>query len=261
MCDESSLGMFIASVPEGKTIEDTSIYTVGVQFDPNAQPGQIGGDADNKESSEPEQPLSDGQVPNDTTEPSQDPPLDVNFEEWQAAETGRRRRPQRRWKLEDWQTTPDNEDDSNKESSNLSSSDDSPTGNEGEPIMDSPIDESDDSQDELPIRPSRPTDETEPAARPMPPSTPTQTFDSPPVSKIPIYTSSIEYRVPKTGYYCVGVVPVTTVNGRRSSGKLQIRQDPTHASYSGSVLFRNEFEGELPAADYPKIGVSQSVRH
>jgi hypothetical protein len=29
-----------------------------------------------------------------------------------------------------------------------------------------------------------------------------------------------------------------------------------HASYSGTVIFRNVFVGELPAAEYPKINVS-----
>jgi hypothetical protein len=54
-----------------------------------------------------------------------------------------------------------------------------------------------------------------------------------------------------------GVVPVTLVNSkkRESSPALIERQSTTHAEYSGSVLFRNQFVGELPAAEYPKIGV------
>lgn len=45
-----------------------------------------------------------------------------------------------------------------------------------------------------------------------------------------------------------GVVPVTLVNAKKRSAE--------HAEYAGSVLFKNVFEGELPAAEYPKIGVS-----
>ncbi|RXK39801.1 major facilitator protein [Tremella mesenterica] len=89
------------------------------------------------------------------------------------------------------------------------------------------------------------------------------------------YTGPIEYTVPKTGYYCVGIVPVTLVGGRsipidkpqqriRDNTKRStdgthhlVRDDmnprQTHAEYSGTVLFRNTFEGELPAVEYPKI--------
>ncbi|WWC69036.1 uncharacterized protein I206_102972 [Kwoniella pini CBS 10737] len=71
-------------------------------------------------------------------------------------------------------------------------------------------------------------------------------------SGVQIYTGPITYQVPKTGYYCVGIVPVTLVNSR-SDSSLESRQSPTHAEYSGLVLFRNTFEGELPAVEYPKI--------
>ncbi|ORX36229.1 lung seven transmembrane receptor-domain-containing protein [Kockovaella imperatae] len=63
------------------------------------------------------------------------------------------------------------------------------------------------------------------------------------------YTGTIEYPVRKTGYYCVGVVPVTLLNSRDISS----RQDATHAEYSGLVTFQNTFEGQLPAVEYPKI--------
>ncbi|WWD16902.1 hypothetical protein CI109_101334 [Kwoniella shandongensis] len=68
---------------------------------------------------------------------------------------------------------------------------------------------------------------------------------------VPIYSAPINYAVPKTGYYCVGIVPVTLVNSR-SDIPLTARQ-ATHAEYSGLVLFKNTFEGELPAVEYPKI--------
>jgi len=111
-------------------------------------------------------------------------------------------------------------------------------------------------------------------------SKPDQTFKSRP-GVIPLYDGSIIYNVPKTGYYCVGmyreivpaikealadrapdsctgVVPVTLVNSKKRSierSDFLPRQEATHASYSGSVLFKNTFEGQLPAAEYPKIGV------
>lgn len=72
-----------------------------------------------------------------------------------------------------------------------------------------------------------------------------------PVS-VPVFSAPITYAVPKTGYYCVGIVPVTLVNSRDSVRERQA----THAEYSGMVLFRNNFAGELPAVEYPKIHVS-----
>ncbi|KIR28122.1 major facilitator protein [Cryptococcus deuterogattii 99/473] len=66
---------------------------------------------------------------------------------------------------------------------------------------------------------------------------------------VPVYSAPITYAVPKTGYYCVGIVPVTLVNSRDD---VQERR-ATHAEYSGMVLFRNNFAGELPAVEYPKI--------
>lgn len=86
---------------------------------------------------------------------------------------------------------------------------------------------------------------------------------------VPTYNSPLQYAVPKTGYYCVGklnrlcvlrvseklmagIVPVTLVNERSTD----IASRQTHAEYSGMVLFKNTFDGELPAVEYPKIGVS-----
>ncbi|KAJ8597616.1 hypothetical protein M405DRAFT_876881 [Rhizopogon salebrosus TDB-379] len=64
------------------------------------------------------------------------------------------------------------------------------------------------------------------------------------------YTQPIQYQVRKTGYYCVAIVPVTVMNPAA-------RQEPTdvpyHPTYNGVVLFRNTFDGELPATDYPKV--------
>ncbi|KAJ9115409.1 hypothetical protein QFC22_005166 [Naganishia vaughanmartiniae] len=77
-------------------------------------------------------------------------------------------------------------------------------------------------------------------------------------ASVPVYNGAITYAVPKTGYYCVGVVPVTLVNSRKRSSlpaaSALARRQAEHAQYAGSVVFRNTFKGELPAAEYPKIG-------
>lgn len=71
------------------------------------------------------------------------------------------------------------------------------------------------------------------------------------------YTTPIHRHVTKTGYYCIGVVPVTLI-GSRDLSALDVRA-ATHANFSGVVTFRNQFDGELPAVEYPKIGVSKSL--
>lgn len=53
------------------------------------------------------------------------------------------------------------------------------------------------------------------------------------------------YPVPRTGFYCVGTVPVL-VEGT----------DEESTAYSGVVDFENVFGGRLAAAEYPKIAVS-----
>ncbi|KAF8922087.1 protein PTM1 [Mucidula mucida] len=66
-----------------------------------------------------------------------------------------------------------------------------------------------------------------------------------------VYDGPIQYTVKKTGYYCVAIVPVTVQTSQNA-----IRADTDvsyHPSYHGKVLFRNKFDGQLPAADYPKV--------
>ncbi|KAJ7619220.1 lung seven transmembrane receptor-domain-containing protein [Mycena polygramma] len=55
------------------------------------------------------------------------------------------------------------------------------------------------------------------------------------------YSEPIHYLVRKTGYYCVAMVPVT------------LQRDEGHATYKGLVFFQNQFNGMLPATDYPKV--------
>lgn len=87
------------------------------------------------------------------------------------------------------------------------------------------------------------------------------------------YAQPIHYHLNKTGYYCVGeacfdkdpllkltgtchlgAIPVTVLHQGETGGA-----NHTHASFSGTVLFRNEFWGQLSAADYPKINVSHAL--
>ncbi|KAJ7361540.1 lung seven transmembrane receptor-domain-containing protein [Mycena albidolilacea] len=55
------------------------------------------------------------------------------------------------------------------------------------------------------------------------------------------YSQPIHYLVRKTGYYCVAMIPVT------------LHRDEGHATYKGLVFFQNQFDGMLPATDYPKV--------
>ncbi|KAF9015617.1 lung seven transmembrane receptor-domain-containing protein [Cyathus striatus] len=67
------------------------------------------------------------------------------------------------------------------------------------------------------------------------------------------YNGPIHYIVRKTGYYCVAVIPVTV----QQTSNLRAESDvPYHPSYKGLVLFRNKFDGQLPATDYPKVTVT-----
>lgn len=64
------------------------------------------------------------------------------------------------------------------------------------------------------------------------------------------YTQPIQYQVRKKGYYCVAIVPVTVLNPTARQAPTDV---PFHPTYNGVVLFRNTFDGMLPATDYPKV--------
>lgn len=53
------------------------------------------------------------------------------------------------------------------------------------------------------------------------------------------------YNVTKTGYYCVGAVPLTV--------GLPSVSNSTFSTYTGVVAFENVFKGNLPAGEYPKV--------
>jgi hypothetical protein len=63
-------------------------------------------------------------------------------------------------------------------------------------------------------------------------------------------TGPYRYQVAKTGYYCVGAVPLTLDAGSATRNS---------TAYTGVVDFVNVFDGHLPAAEYPKVGVSDPV--
>ncbi|KAG8219491.1 lung seven transmembrane receptor-domain-containing protein [Butyriboletus roseoflavus] len=65
------------------------------------------------------------------------------------------------------------------------------------------------------------------------------------------YTSPIQYQVRKTGYYCIAIVPVTMMTP--TAARQASTDVPLHPTYNGVVLFKNTFDGELPAGDYPKV--------
>ncbi|KAK4055494.1 hypothetical protein OIV83_000040 [Microbotryomycetes sp. JL201] len=54
-------------------------------------------------------------------------------------------------------------------------------------------------------------------------------------------TGPYRYNVKKTGYYCVGHVPVVLQDSTRNT------------TYQGVVDFENVFKGHLPASEYPKV--------
>lgn len=73
------------------------------------------------------------------------------------------------------------------------------------------------------------------------------------------YHDPINYPVPKTGYYCVAMVPLTVMDMRRSDARAAM-DVPTHPKYTGTILFRNTFNGQLPAAEYPKVNVCAQLK-
>lgn len=85
------------------------------------------------------------------------------------------------------------------------------------------------------------------------------------------YSQAIHYPVTKAGFYCVGktiseklesiwaylwssaAIPVSVQQNLVTRADTGV---PYHPSYTGKVLFKNTFDGQLPATDYPKVTVS-----
>ncbi|KAI0308170.1 lung seven transmembrane receptor-domain-containing protein [Multifurca ochricompacta] len=76
---------------------------------------------------------------------------------------------------------------------------------------------------------------------------------SPSPSGLFAYHEPIQYPIRKTGYYCVAVVPVTVLQNSPSPTPQKRQSSDVHPSYRGTVLFRNIFDGQLAATDYPKV--------
>lgn len=67
-----------------------------------------------------------------------------------------------------------------------------------------------------------------------------------------------KYNVGKTGYYCVGAVPVSVSSSDDDTAAYVPASDADPSSlsstiFTGVVDFQNTFQGYLPAAEYPKI--------
>ena len=50
----------------------------------------------------------------------------------------------------------------------------------------------------------------------------------------------------------LAIVPVTVMQNSARQAETDI---PYHPTYTGTVFFRNTFDGRLPATDYPKVNV------
>lgn len=85
------------------------------------------------------------------------------------------------------------------------------------------------------------------------------TVDSAVNAALDVNRGPFRYEVAKTGYYCVGAVPVTISTGAAPSsddmdeGTSSNATTTTRTTYTGVVDFENVFEGHLPASEYPKI--------
>lgn len=48
-------------------------------------------------------------------------------------------------------------------------------------------------------------------------------------------------------------VPVTVLSSENMGARQDSTDVPFHPKYDGTVLFKNKFDGQLPATDYPKV--------
>ncbi|KAL9716500.1 hypothetical protein Ac2012v2_000948 [Leucoagaricus gongylophorus] len=63
------------------------------------------------------------------------------------------------------------------------------------------------------------------------------------------YSKAIHYHVTKTGYYCIAILPISS----RSTMSRAPTDVPFHPQYLGNIYFKNIFDGQLEAIDYPKV--------
>lgn len=202
LCTTDQLGQFIITLPPGRTINSTSIFTAAIKFD---SPPSSGNSAKRAGGKWPPEALADADKDKNDAEAESDigdPPANGGHLSGPAEAA-----------------PPAAQDDETS----------------SKPEVHKPVDNEHESK----------------------PQTQTQTGGSSGsggTGGTIAYIAPIHYLVPKTGYYCVGVVPITLVSHDRRVEERQ--KSNVHGAYSGEVLFRNQFQGELPASEYPKIGVS-----
>lgn len=57
----------------------------------------------------------------------------------------------------------------------------------------------------------------------------------------------------------IAVVPLTAISSDTVGGGEDSTDVPFHPKYYGTVLFKNKFNGQLPATDYPKVNFYLAV--
>ncbi|KAJ3011419.1 hypothetical protein NUW54_g2183 [Trametes sanguinea] len=65
------------------------------------------------------------------------------------------------------------------------------------------------------------------------------------------YDGPIRYVVRELGYYCIAIVPVIAWQPKGTSAS----SIPGAPRYGGTILFRNTFNGRLPASEHPKLHI------
>lgn len=58
-----------------------------------------------------------------------------------------------------------------------------------------------------------------------------------------------------TDWFPTAAVPLTVLSSDTVGAGGSSTDVPFHPKYQGSVLFKNKFEGQLPATDYPKVNL------
>ena len=67
------------------------------------------------------------------------------------------------------------------------------------------------------------------------------------------FPASIVLEFPK--WFPTAVVPLTVLSSDTVGTGGSSTDVPFHPRYQGSVLFKNKFDGQLPATDYPKVNL------
>lgn len=266
LCTTEQLGTFLTSLPEGKTLNETSIYTTALRFDPESQAvAGTGGDApaptavveaeegkgDSKNTRRGPARLSRAGAPIGD-DPDSDPYggvsdeiLNPNMDQGGASDgSAAGGSPQGEGVAVDNPAAGDADTGSTVDKPAEGSAD---SGS----AVDPPVQGSHGavqggSDGSVGVDDAEPLANTGGAIKPSPTSPDGVEIGT----NVPVYSKPIRLDVPKTGYYCVGVIPVTLVTNDKR--ELEERKS-VHAEYEGIVTFRNQFDGELPAVEYPKI--------